>query len=476
MQNTYDDMNRVLSDQKKHFINEGIPSIELRLDRLNRLKSMIMDNRYDIVDALNSDYGNRSKNASLMSDVYMIIPEITKAIKNIKKWTKVEKRSSNFPFGLLGAKSYVKYEPLGTVGMISPWNFPLNLALSPLAAIFAAGNQVMHKPSEMTPITAALMKDLCDKTYDEVEFATFLGGPEVGEAFTKLHFDHLMYTGSGNVGRHVMQSAAENLVPVTLELGGKSPVIIGNSADMKVSAKRIMFGKTLNAGQICLAPDYVMVHKDKKEEFINEAKNTIEGFFPDIKNNDDYTSIINEKHFDRINHLLDDAKEKGAHVEQINPSNEDFSQQEFYKIPPTIVTNTNDDMKIMSEEIVGPVLPVVEYDDIKEAITTVNAKDRPLGLYYFGTDKSEEAKILNNTSSGGVTINNVVGHIQQADLPFGGVGPSGMGRYHAYDGFKNFSNPRAFYKDVGFKLDKLFEGIRPPYKEGFEKLVKTLLK
>ena len=476
MQNTYDDMNRVLSDQKKHFINEGIPSIKLRLDRLNRLKSMIMDNRYDIVDALNSDYGNRSKNASLMSDVYMIIPEITKAIKNIKKWTKVEKRSSNFPFGFLGAKSYVKYEPLGTVGMISPWNFPLNLALSPLAAIFAAGNQVMHKPSEMTPITAALMKDLCDKTYDEVEFATFLGGPEVGEAFTKLHFDHLMYTGSGNVGRHVMQSAAENLVPVTLELGGKSPVIIGNSADMKVSAKRIMFGKTLNAGQICLAPDYVMVHKDKKEEFINEAKNTIEGFFPDIKNNDDYTSIINEKHFDRINHLLDDAKEKGAHVEQINPSNEDFSQQEFYKIPPTIVTNTNDDMKIMSEEIFGPVLPVVEYDDIKEAITTVNAKDRPLGLYYFGTDKSEEAKILNNTSSGGVTINNVVGHIQQADLPFGGVGPSGMGRYHAYDGFKNFSNPRAFYKDVGFKLDKLFEGIRPPYKEGFEKLVKTLLK
>ena len=476
MQNTYDDMNRVLSDQKKHFINEGIPSIKLRLDRLNRLKSMIMDNRYDIVDALNSDYGNRSKNASLMSDVYMIIPEITKAIKNIKKWTKVEKRSSNFPFGLLGAKSYVKYEPLGTVGMISPWNFPLNLALSPLAAIFAAGNQVMHKPSEMTPITAALMKDLCDKTYDEVEFATFLGGPEVGEAFTKLHFDHLMYTGSGNVGRHVMQSAAENLVPVTLELGGKSPVIIGNSADMKVSAKRIMFGKTLNAGQICLAPDYVMVHKDKKEEFINEAKNTIEEFFPDIKNNDDYTSIINEKHFDRINHLLDDAKEKGAHVEQINPSNEDFSQQEFYKIPPTIVTNTNDDMKIMSEEIFGPLLPVVEYDDIKEAITTVNAKDRPLGLYYFGTDKSEEAKILNNTSSGGVTINNVVGHIQQADLPFGGVGPSGMGRYHAYDGFKNFSNPRAFYKDVGFKLDKLFEGIRPPYKEGFEKLVKTLLK
>ena len=476
MENAYDDMNKVLANQKKYFINEGAPSIKLRIDRLNRLKTLIMENRYDLTDALNADFGNRSKNASLMTDAYSIIAEINTAIKNIKKWTKVEKRSSNFPMGLFGARSYVKYEPLGTIGMISPWNFPMNIAFGPLAAIFAAGNQVMHKPSELTPSSAALMKDLCDKAYDEVEFATFLGGPDVGESFTKLHFDHLLYTGSGNVGKHVMQSAAQNLVPVTLELGGKSPVVIGNSADMKISAKRIMFGKTLNAGQICLAPDYVMVHKDKKDEFIKEAKSAVADFFPQIKDNEDYTSIINERHFDRINHLLDDAKEKGAHVEQINPSNEDFTQQEFYKIPPTIVTNVTDDMKIMSEEIFGPVLPVLEYENISEAIATVNSKDRPLGLYYFGTDKSEENNILNNTSSGGVTINNVVGHIQQNDLPFGGVGPSGMGRYHAQDGFKNFSNPRAVFKDIGFKLDKIFEGVRPPYKDGCEKLIKSLIK
>ena len=476
MENAYDDMNKVLANQKKYFIDEGAPSIKLRIDRLNRLKTLIMENRYDLTDSLNADFGNRSKNASLMTDAYSIIAEINTAIKNIKKWTKVEKRSSNFPMGLFGARSYVKYEPLGTIGMISPWNFPMNLAFGPLAAIFAAGNQVMHKPSELTPSSAALMKDLCDKAYDEVEFATFLGGPDVGESFTKLHFDHLLYTGSGNVGKHVMQSAAQNLVPVTLELGGKSPVVIGNSADMKISAKRIMFGKTLNAGQICLAPDYVMVHKDKKDEFIKEAKSAVADFFPQIKDNEDYTSIINERHFDRINHLLDDAKEKGAHVEQINPSNEDFTQQEFYKIPPTIVTNVTDDMKIMSEEIFGPVLPVLEYENISEAIATVNSKDRPLGLYYFGTDKSEENNILNNTSSGGVTINNVVGHIQQNDLPFGGVGPSGMGRYHAQDGFKNFSNPRAVFKDIGFKLDKIFEGVRPPYKDGFEKLIKSLIK
>jgi|TARA_B110000967_G_scaffold68356_2_gene70653 coniferyl-aldehyde dehydrogenase len=476
MDNTYETMNSVLAAQKKHFIDEGSPSIELRVDRLNRLKTLIMDNRYEFIDALNSDYGNRSKQASLMTDAYSIVPEINNAIKNIKKWTKQEKRSSNFPFGLLGAKSYVSYEPLGTVGMISPWNFPVNLSFGPLAAIFAAGNQVMHKPSELTPLTASLIKELCDKAFDENEFATFLGGPEVGEAFTKLHFDHLLYTGSGNIGKHVMQSAAQNLVPVTLELGGKSPVVIGNSADMKVSAKRVMFGKTMNAGQICLAPDYVLVHKDKRDEFIAEAENAIKEFYPEIKNNVDYTSIINERHFDRINSLIDDAKEKGAHVHQINPSNEDFSQQEFYKIPPTIITNTSDDMRIMNEEIFGPVLPVVDYENIDDALSMINSKDRPLGLYYFGNNKHEEANVLNNTSSGGVTVNNVIGHIQQTDLPFGGVGPSGMGRYQAYDGFKNFSNHRAIFKDVGFKFDKLFDGVRPPYKGSIEKLLKSLLK
>jgi coniferyl-aldehyde dehydrogenase len=476
MENTYETMSDALLAQKKHFIKEGPPPLELRVDRLNRLKTLIMDNRYDFIEALNSDYGNRSKEASIMTDAYSIIPDLNTAIKNIKKWTKADKRSSNFPFGFFGARAYVNYEPLGTVGMISPWNFPVNLSFGPLAAIFAAGNQVMHKPSELTPLTASLIKDLCDKAFDENEFATFLGGPEVGEAFTKLHFDHLLYTGSGNVGKHVMQSAAENLVPVTLELGGKSPVVIGDSADLKSSAKRIMFGKTLNAGQICLAPDYVIIHKDKKEEFITEAENAIKGFYPDIKDNEDYTSIINERHYNRINSLIDDAKEKGAKVHQINPSNEDFTQQEFYKIPPTIITNTSDDMRVMNEEIFGPVLPVLEYENIDDALSTINAKDRPLGLYYFGTDKKEESEIINKTSSGGVTVNNVIGHIQQTDLPFGGVGPSGMGRYQGYDGFKNFSNHRAVYKDVGFKFDKLFDGIRPPYKGNIEKLLKALLK
>ena len=246
--------------------------------------------------------------------------------------------------------------------------------------------------------------------------------------------------------------------------------------DIKVSAKRIMFGKTLNAGQICLAPDYVIVHKEKKDEFISEVENVINEYYPSMKDNDDYSSIINQRHFDRINSLIEDAREKGADINQINPSNEDFSQQQFFKIPPTIVTNTSDDMKIMNEEIFGPVLPVLEYENLNDALSTINSKDKPLGLYYFGSDTKEENTIMSNTSSGGVTINNVVGHIQQKDLPFGGVGPSGMGRYQSFDGFKNFSNPRSFYKDVGFKFDKLFEGIRPPYTKSIEKLLKGLLK
>ena len=477
MSSTFENMNNILNLQKKKFIKDGPPSINLRIDRLNRLTSMLVENRYAFTEALSSDFGSRSQNASLMTDVYTVLPEITNAIKNIKRWTKDEKRSSNMPFSLFGAKSYIRYEPLGTIGMISPWNFPVNLAFGPLASIFAAGNQVMHKPSELTPETAALMKELCDKAYDQDEFATFLGGPETGEAFSKLNFDHLLYTGSGNVGKHVMNAAAQNLVPVTLELGGKSPVVVGNSADIQASAKRVMFGKTMNAGQICLAPDYVMVHKDKKDEFITEAEKAVADYYPNIKNNDDYTSIINERHFDRLNGLIDDAREKGATINQINPSNEDFSQQEFFKIPPTIITDTSDDMRVMKEEIFGPILPVLEYTDVEEALDTINSKDRPLGLYYFGTDKNEQSNVLDNTSSGGVTINNVVGHIQQQDLPFGGVGPSGMGRYHSQDGFKNFSNARAVFKDVPFFMDNLAFGmIRPPYKEGFENFIKKILK
>ena len=470
--NTYEEMNNVLKNQKEFFIKNGAPSIDLRIDRLQRLKSLIMDNRYDFVDALNADFGNRSKNASMLSDVYGIMPAINLAIKNVKKWNKIEKKSSNFPFGLLGAKSYIKYEPLGTVGMISPWNFPVNLAFVPLVSIFAAGNQVMHKPSEHTPITSSLLKDLCDKAYDQNEFATFLGGPDVGEAFTKLNFDHLLYTGGGSVAKHVMSAASQNLVPCTLELGGKSPVIVGKSADLKTTAKRIMFGKTLNAGQICLAPDYVVVHKDQKDDFINETKNAVSDYFPDLKDNDDYTSIINQNHYDRLQDLINDAVEKGATIDEINPANEDFSQQEHFKIPPTIVSNTTDDMKIMQEEIFGPLLPVKTYNKFSDVISYVNKLPKALALYYFGNEKSEIDELLNKTSSGQIAINDLISQFAMHDLPFGGVGPSGMGSYHGYDGFKNFSHKRAVLK--GQNLLDAAKLITAPFNEKTEKNIRNL--
>ncbi|MDB9837922.1 coniferyl aldehyde dehydrogenase, partial [Gammaproteobacteria bacterium] len=425
---------------------------------------------------LNEDFGVRSKNQSMATDVYTIIPGINYAKKNLKRWMSDSKRKPNFPLGLLGAKAKVSYQPLGTVGMISPWNFPVYLTFAPLSSIFAAGNQVMHKPSEYTEQTSNLLKELCDKAFDEHEFATVLGGPDVGASFTQLKFDHLLYTGSGAVAKHIMKAAAENLVPVTLELGGKSPVIVSNTAESVTAAKRIMLGKTMNAGQICLAPDYVMVHSDKKDELVAEMKSAVTSFYPDLKHNDDYTSIINEKHYDRLQGLLQDAKEKGATIDEINPANEDFSQQEAFKIPPTLVMNPSDDMEIMQEEIFGPLLPIKEFTDINETISYVNKNDKPLGLYYFGSDQSEESHVLNRTSSGGVTVNDVLGHIQQEDIPFGGVGPSGTGSYHGEEGFKNFSNPRAVYKQIGSRFDKLIAAIRPPYTGDIEKILKQIAK
>ena len=469
-------MQEILDLQQAHFIKEGSPSYELRVDRLDRMKALIMDNRYKFVDALNEDFGVRSKNQSMATDVYTIIPGINYAKKNLKRWMSDSKRKPNFPLGLLGAKAKVSYQPLGTVGMISPWNFPVYLTFAPLSSIFAAGNQVMHKPSEYTEQTSNLLKELCDKAFDEHEFATVLGGPDVGASFTQLKFDHLLYTGSGAVAKHIMKAAAENLVPVTLELGGKSPVIVSNTAESVTAAKRIMLGKTMNAGQICLAPDYVMVHSDKKDELVAEMKSAVTSFYPDLKHNDDYTSIINEKHYDRLQGLLQDAKEKGATIDEINPANEDFSQQEAFKIPPTLVMNPSDDMEIMQEEIFGPLLPIKEFSDINETISYVNKNDKPLGLYYFGSDQSEENHVLNRTSSGGVTVNDVLGHIQQEDIPFGGVGPSGTGSYHGEEGFKNFSNPRAVYKQIGSRFDKLIAAIRPPYTGDIEKILKQIAK
>jgi coniferyl-aldehyde dehydrogenase len=301
-----------------------------------------------------------------------------------------------------------------------------------------------------------------------------LGGPETGASFAKQPFDHLLFTGATPIASHIMRAAAENLTPVTLELGGKSPVIVSDSADFKKTAARVMTGKTLNAGQICLAPDYVMVPEGKVDEFVAEASASVEAMFPTLKDNPDYTSVVNQRHYDRLQGYLDDAREKGAKIVEINPANEDFSQQPHHKIPPTIVVEPGEDTKVMQEEIFGPILPVKSYKTTDEAIGYVNDHDRPLGLYYFGNDKGEEKRVINSTTSGGVTVNDVITHIMQDDAPFGGVGPSGTGAYHGFEGFINFSHAKTIFRQSPFEFAA--GALRPPYGESTRKMLASIIK
>ncbi len=461
---TQESMQAVLNKQKQALLAEGEVSIPVRVDRIDRAINILKLHGIKLSEAMAADFGHRSLEQSKLTDIDGAIGPLEHAKKHIKSWLKPEKRKVMFPLGLFGARGRIEYQPLGVVGCISPWNFPVQLTFSPLAGIFSAGNRCMIKPSEFTPLTSDLMRTLFAADYDADEVAVFTGGPTVGSAFSQLPFDHLLFTGATSIAKHVMRAAAENLVPVTLELGGKSPVIVGRSANMALAATNIMAGKTMNAGQICLAPDYVFVPEESRDEFVQAARDSVTKMFPNLKDNPDYTSIINERHYERLTAYLDDAKEKGADLVEINPADEDFSQQQHRRIPPTLVLNPSDDMQIMQDEIFGPLLPVKEYKDLDETLAYINHRDRPLGLYYFGQDAAEERKVLTHTTSGGVTLNDVIMHVAQEDLPFGGVGPSGMGAYHGYDGFRNFSHAKSIYSQSTM-VSKLAASMRPPYKK-----------
>jgi coniferyl-aldehyde dehydrogenase len=462
-------MRDVLARQKAAHNKDGPPSAQKRIEWIDRAIGLIVDNKDAIAEALREDFGHRSVHTSLFTDVSGSIGPLKHAKAHVKSWMKREKRKvSPAILGLFGARAHVDYQPKGVVGVISPWNFPFNLTFTPLAGIFAAGNRVMIKPSEFTPRCSELMARMFHQAYDETEVAVFAGGPEVGAAFSKLAFDHLLFTGATSIAYHVQRAAAENLVPTTLELGGKSPVIVSKSADMALAAKRVMTGKTMNAGQICLAPDYMLVPKDKIGAFVAEATSAVAAMYPTLKENPDYTSVINQRHYDRLLGYIDDARAKGAEIVEINPAKEDFRQQPFHKIPPTLVLNPTDDMDIMKDEIFGPLLPVKTYDTVDEAIGYVNGHARPLGLYYFGADAKEQERVLERTTSGGVTVNDVVMHVAMEDLPFGGVGPSGMGSYHGIDGFKTFSHAKAVFTQAKSDITAM---RRPPYGAKFMKMV-----
>lgn len=469
-------MNSALQMQRDAYLSEGIVSAETRIDRLQRGVDVLIKYNERITDALNTDFTCRPREVTLLTDVGAAIAPMKHAIKHLRSWMKPEKRPTMFPFNLLGGRSRIEYQPLGVVGIIAPWNFPINMVFAPLAGVLAAGNRAMIKPSEFTPATSALMAEMIAEAYDPAEVAIFDGGPEVGQAFSRLPFDHMIFTGATSIARHILTAAAQNLVPVTLELGGKSPVVISRSADIEKSLGRIMTGKTLNAGQICLAPDYLLVPEEKLHEIIAAAQKAVAQMYPRILDNPQYTSVINERHFERLNSYLAEASERGQKIIPINPAQEDFStQQGTLKIPPTLIPEPADDLKMMEEELFGPLLPIRTYNNFEETISYINSKPRPLAAYYFGDDKQEEEALISRTTSGGVCINDVVMQVAQEDLPFGGVGPSGMGAYHGLKGFQTFSHAKSIYRQASLNIAKL-GGMLPPYGKATESTIKMQLK
>jgi coniferyl-aldehyde dehydrogenase len=464
-------MHALLERQKLAQLTDGSPSASVRIDRLDRAIGLLVDHAGEIAEALREDFGHRSVQGSLITDVVGAIEPLKHAKKHVRRWMRRDARSvSPAALASLGARAWVDYQPKGVVGLISPWNFPFNLTFSPLAGILAAGNRAMIKPSEFTPQCSALMRKMIASAFDENELAVVTGGSDVGERFSALPFDHLLFTGATSVAKHVMRAAAENLVPVTLELGGKSPAIIGRDADLDLAARRLMFGKTLNAGQVCIAPDYALVPRDRVEAFVDALQRAVTGMFPTVDGNPDYTAIINARHHERLLGYLDDAKAKGAVLRSLRPVGETIGDR---RIAPTIVLGANDTMSVMQDEIFGPILPLVPYDGIDAAIAHINAHARPLSLYYFGNDRAEQEDVLAHTVVGGVTLNDTILHLTMDDLPFGGVGPSGMGAYHGVDGFRTFSHARSVYKQSRFDISAM---LRPPYGKTIDRLLKLKIR
>ena len=457
-------LQQIYHQQKIAFEAAPYPDASYRKDKLKQLKKQIIRYQDVIADAIHQDFGSRSIDESKITDLMGSLLETSHAISHVKKWMKPSKRHTELLF--MTNSLQVQYQPKGIVGIIVPWNFPVYLALGPLAAALAAGNRVMVKLSEFTPKTNKVVRKMLAEIFKENEVAVF--GEEVTNPseFTSLPFNHIVFTGSPAVGHIVMRTAAENLTPVTLELGGKSPALVTRNYSIAEAAKRIIHGKTTNAGQICVSPDYALVPKESIGEFVAACKANFESMFgQDILENKDYTSIINDRHFKRIQDILADAKGKGA---QVISCGENDSVQHGRKIPTQIVLNCTADMRILQEELFGPVLPIITYDTLDEAIEYIKNHERPLALYCFTYDSSELDFILKNTHSGGVTVNDWGWHVVNHDAPFGGIGNSGMGTYHGIEGFRELSHAKTVLKRHRFFPTQLFY---PPYGTWIQKLM-----
>jgi len=456
--------------QRAAYLDYPEPTREERLADLNTLARLLKENREALVAAINKDYGNRSEFETLFAEFFVVLETIKDSAKNLKKWMKPQRRHIDilmYP----GASNRVIPQPLGVVGVIVPWNFPLNLTFCPLAAIFAAGNRAMVKMSENSRNLALLLSEISPRYFSEDKLKFFEDGDGHGPAFSSIPFDHLLFTGSGVTGRAVMANAARNLTPVTLELGGKAPAIVGPDFPVKTAAERIMWVKMFNAGQICTNIDYVFIPEEAVPEFVDHCRRIFAERFPDI-NGKDYTSIIDQRSFERLQHTLDDARAKGATL--VNLAEGQSPVVGLRKFAPHLVLNPTPDMIISQREIFGPILPIRTYRDKMEVAQYINGQDRPLAIYPFTHDKKLQQFYISRVMSGGVSVNEALLHVAQHDLPFGGVGPSGMGHYHSQEGFNTFSKLRPiFYQGPLSLIQALFQ---PPYANKALKLMNILIR
>ena len=455
---------QVLFDtQQRAYACNPMPSAAQRQQWLQALRDVLSDERQALINAISQDFSHRSADETLFAELMPSLHGIHYARKHLKGWMKPSRRAVGLAFQPASAK--VVYQPLGVVGVIVPWNYPLYLAIGPLVGALAAGNRVMLKLSESTPATGELLKTLLAKIFPEDLVCVVLGEAEVGMAFSRLPFDHLLFTGATSIGKHVMRAAAEHLTPITLELGGKSPAIVSADVPLKDAAERIAFGKALNAGQTCVAPDYVLVPEDRVDAFVEAYGKAVRGFYPTLADNPDYTAIINERQLARLNAYIKDATDKGATLIPL------YDQGQARRMAHSLLLNVSDDMSVMQDEIFGPVLPIVPYRGIDQAFAYINRRPRPLALYYFGYNKSEQNRVLHETHSGGVCLNDTLLHVAQDDMPFGGIGPSGMGHYHGHEGFLTFSKAKGVLVKQRLNAAKL---IYPPYGKSIQKLIQKL--
>lgn len=462
------ELTRIFALQKEAYRAAPFPSYDERAANLEKLIRLTEAHEEKFVEAISADFGNRSRHETVIAEIVVTVSGAKLAKKNLKKW--MRPRGVATPLHMLPAKSRLEPQPLGVVGIISPWNYPVQLALAPAAAALAAGNRVLIKPSELTPRASEALKEAIASEFDESVCAVVTGGVEVGQAFTETPFDHLLFTGSTGVGIRVAQAAAKNLTPVTLELGGKSPAIIDDSADLAKATQSIAHGKMLNAGQTCVAPDYVLTPQDKLANTVDGIANAARTLYPEIDTTDDYTSIVSDRHFERLKNLVEEARESGAEIVEVGSANALHPQR---KLPLTLVVNPPKDAGVMREEIFGPILPVLSVASREDAVAHVNDGERPLALYWYGEDAETRDRVLHETVSGGVTVNDALWHVAQEHLPFGGVGKSGLGAYHGEAGFETFSHMKPVFYQSRFASASL---LHPPYTAKTDKIISMVRK